>query len=62
MKRGFSSKEKRKQAEDNIIRNLRVIRKRLDDYRQKDEEPVSREKTMQTLTEFLRLKRQSKIH
>ena len=62
MKRAFSSKEKRKQAEDDIIRNLRIIRKRLDNYRQKGSEPVSREKTMQTLTEFLRLKRQSKIH
>jgi hypothetical protein len=62
MKRAFSSKEKRKQAEDDIIRNLRLIRKRLEDYRKKGSEPVNREKIMQTLTEFLRIKRQSKIH
>jgi len=62
MKRVFSSKDKRKQAEASIMRDMRKINKKLADYRAEDSEPVCREKTMLTLTEFLRLKKQSKIH
>jgi hypothetical protein len=62
MKRVFSSKDKRKQAEEQIMRDMRKINKNLAEYRKNGMEPVSREKTMQTLTEFLQLKRQSKMH
>lgn len=62
MKRVFSSKDKRKQAEASIMRDIRKINQKLDDHRKSQSEPVSKEKTMQTLTEFLRIKRQSKIH
>ena len=62
MKRVFSSKDKRKQAEASIIKDIRLINEKLEHYRKSGQEPVSREKTMQTLTEFLRLKRQSKLH
>ena len=62
MKRVFSSKDKRKQAEASIMRDIQMINQKLETYRKDAVEPVSREKTMQTLTEFLRLKRQSKMH
>ena len=62
MKRVFSSKDKRKQAEASIMRDMRIIHEKLESHRNAGSEPVSREKTMETLTEFLRLKRQSKIH
>jgi hypothetical protein len=62
MKRVFSSKDKRKQAEASIMRDMRKITQKLEEHRRQQSEPVCREKTMRTLTEFLRLKKQSKIH
>jgi len=44
------------------MRDMRHIQKRLDDHRRQKEEAIPRDKKMQILTEFLRLKRQSKIH
>ena len=61
MKRVFTSKQARKQAEDDIISNMRVIQKRLDDHRARDEEDVDKVQVMSVLTKFLALKKISKI-
>lgn len=62
MKRVFSSKQKRKQAEDTIIREMVHIQKKLEDHRIKQETKVDKEKIMSVLTKFLKLKSETKIH
>lgn len=62
MKRVFSSKQKRKQAEDDIIRNMARVKKNLKDYRQAETVDVDKTKVMSVLTNFLKLKKDTKIH
>ena len=61
MKQGSNPKQKRKQAEDTIIKNMRIIQSRLE----KDTiavETVEKERVMTVLTRFLHLKKSTKMH
>ena len=57
MKRVFTSKQKRKQAEDNIIRHMNAILKRLEIHRS---DKTDKEKVMDVLTRFLKIKNKTK--
>jgi hypothetical protein len=60
--KSFTSKQARKQAEDSIIRDIRLINKKLEIAREKKELEVDREQVMSVLTRFVELKKASKFH
>jgi hypothetical protein len=60
--KSFTSKQARKQAEDSIIRDIRLINKKLEIAREKKELEVDREQVMSVLTRFVELKKASKLH
>jgi len=62
MKRISTPKEKRKQAEESILRNMRDIKGKLEKHRQASEEPVDKERVMNVLTQFLKLKKTTEMH
>ena len=61
MKRIFTSKQKRKQAEIKIIKDMQSILSSIED-KQNDDVVVDKEKVMSVLTKFLHLKKTTKIH
>jgi hypothetical protein len=62
MKHVPSQKDKRKAAEESILRNMRAIQKELDEKRSQDE-PVDKEQVMDVLTRFIDIKGiNKKIH
>ena len=62
MKRFFSSKDKRKQAEDQIIRDLIKINDNLEKERNKLKAEKHKTHVMSVLTRFLKIKSDTKIH
>ncbi len=61
MKRVFSSKQKRKQAEDAIIRDIAKIQKTLEAHRENKDEDVDKKQVMSVLTRFIQLKKNTKL-
>lgn len=57
MTQSFTSKKARKQAEDEIIRDMRKVLARLDEYKKTKEIPVDKANIMSVLTKFAALKR-----
>lgn len=62
MKHVPSEKDKRKAAELSILRNIRTIKKQLNDHRARTDEPVDKKQVMNVLTRFMDLKRPTKLH
>ena len=63
MKRFFTSKQQRKQAEDAIIRDMRAILNRREDAEKQNlAEPVDKNHVMSVLTKFVKLKKTTKFH
>lgn len=62
MRKVFTSKQQRKQAEDSIMRDMRKILSELDHHKQIKETQVNKEQVMAVLTKFLQLKKQGKMH
>lgn len=62
MKRFFTSKQQRKQAEDAIIRDMREILSKREDEKAKSSETVDKEHVMSVLTKFVKLKKSTKFH
>ena len=60
MKRSFTSKQERKQAEETIIRDMRLIKERLKDYKKETNEPVNKGHVMSVLKQFVQLKKLDK--
>jgi hypothetical protein len=52
----------RAKAEENILKNMRIIRKNLDEHRADQEEPVDKKRVMSVLTNFLKLKKLPRRH
>ena len=61
MKRVFTSKQQRKQAEDTIIRNMRQILFDLKQYKKKTNDPIDKKQVMSVLTRFIELKKSSRL-
>ena len=62
MKRTFTSKQERKQAEDKIIRDIRMIQEKLHQNRAKQELEVDKEQVMSVLTRYVELKKATKFN
>ena len=56
MKRGFTSKQERKQAEDAIIRDMNKILRSLKQNSQQNADNIKKERVMTVLTRYLKLK------
>jgi hypothetical protein len=62
MRRVFTSKQQRKQAEDAIISNMRNILERRENEKTNTADPIDKEHVMSILTKFVKLKKLSKFH
>lgn len=62
MKKVFTSKQQRKQAEDSIMRDMRKILSSLEEHKKARETKVDKEQVMTVLTKFVQLKKNGKIH
>jgi ABC-type transporter MlaC component len=61
MKRVFTSKQERKQAEDSILGNMQSILSRLKKHKQtKTEEKVDKQQVLSVLTQYLKIKKITK--
>ena len=61
MRKVFTSKQQRKQAEDKIIREMRQILSDLDEHRRNEKDKTDKQHVMAVLTQFVRLKKSSRI-
>jgi hypothetical protein len=62
MTRKDTPKSQRKQAEESILRDMRDIQKGLDKHRAQDHEDIDKDNVMNILTQFLSIKKTTKIH
>ena len=62
MRKIFTSKVQRKQAEAAIIRDMRQILSDLNNHKNKEKEKIDKEKILSILTKFVKLKSSSKIN
>ena len=56
MRRIFTSKKQRKQAEDAIIKDMRLILSNLESYKQQSHEKIDKTQVLSILTQFVKLK------
>lgn len=62
MKKSFSSKKDRKQAEEQIIKDIAQIKGNLKQDRLKQDNKTDKQRIMSILTGFLKLKKDTKMH
>jgi hypothetical protein len=62
MKKSFSSKKDRKQAEEQIIKDIAKIKDGLNKNQLKQDNQSKKQGVMDVLTQFLKLKKDTKIH
>lgn len=62
MRKIFTSKIQRKQAEAAIIRDMRQILSDLNNHKNKEKEKIDKEQILSILTKFVKLKSSSKIN
>jgi len=62
MKDVFDSKEKRRKAEQQIIKDMGKIKDGLDKNKIQQDNQSKKQRVMSVLTQFLKLKKDTKIH